>query len=106
MRLDPARSRSLDQHRQLRLRRLGPLHNDLQPIEGIADWSFAPGVDAATAGRYVEVDLYVPEYAAADPLSRGQPWFPLVAVARKDAVLVYARGPRSYVVILPAEGEP
>lgn len=79
----------------------GALHNDLYPIEGIADWSFAAGLDAAAGGHYLEVDLYVPEYAEVDDLTRGEAWFPLLAEAGADHVLVIERGPRSYVIVLP-----
>ena len=80
----------------------GALHNDLYPNEGVAEWSYAPALDRALGGRYLEVDLYVPEYAEHDPISQAQPWFPLVAAARRDGgVLVVERGPRSYVLILP-----
>jgi hypothetical protein len=79
----------------------GALHNDLYPIEGIADWSFAKRVDEAAPGRYLELDLYVPEYAEQDSLSQQEPWFPLVAAARSDRVTVIERGPRSYVLLLP-----
>ena len=71
------------------------------PIEGIADWSFAAGLDAAAGGHYLEVDLYVPEYAEVDDLTRGEAWFPLLAEAGADHVLVIERGPRSYVIVLP-----
>jgi len=79
----------------------GALHNDLYPIDGIQQWSFATGLDAAVAGRYLEIDLYVPEYAEADPLSQHDIWFPLLAEAGTDHVVVIERGPRSYVILLP-----
>lgn len=81
----------------------GALHNDLYPIEGIADWSFAAALDAATGGTYLEIDLYVPQNAAADTLSQGQPWFPLLDKAGPDHVVVIERGARSYIVLLPLE---
>jgi len=79
----------------------GALHNDLHPNDGLADWSFAATVDAAAPGRYLEVDLYVPEYAELDALSQHEPWFPLVATAAPDRVILVERSPRSYLVILP-----
>jgi hypothetical protein len=77
----------------------GALHNDRFPNEGTAEWSYAERVDAATQGKYVEIDLIVPEFAEADKMSREQPWFPLTAAA--DKVLVWKRGERSFVMILP-----
>jgi len=79
----------------------GALHNDRAPDPGVAEWSYAAALDEATGGKFVEIDLIVPELAAADPVSQRQPWFPLVERA-SDRVQVFARGPRSFVVILPA----
>lgn len=79
----------------------GALHNDLHPIDGLADWSFAHTVDAAATGAYLEIDLYVPEYAELDTLSQNEPWFPLVARTAADKVLIVERSPRSYLVLLP-----
>ena len=77
----------------------GALHNDRFPAAGVAEWSYARAVDLATGGHYVEIDLIVPEFAEPDKPSQAQPWFPLLAAA--DRVLVFARGERSFVVILP-----
>jgi hypothetical protein len=46
----------------------------------------------------------VPELAEADAALQKQPWFPLVASAKQ--VLVWQRGERSFVVILPRSGKP
>ena len=77
----------------------GALHNDRFPAAGVAEWSYAESVDLATDGHFVELDLIVPELAEPDKLAQAQPWFPLVAAA--DRVLVWTRGERSFVVILP-----
>lgn len=77
----------------------GALHNDRFPAAGVAEWSYAETIDLATDGHFLEIDLIVPELAEADERSREQPWFPLVAAA--DRVLVWTRGERSLVVILP-----
>jgi hypothetical protein len=77
----------------------GALHNDLYPTEGVAEWSYATGIDAATKGRYVELDLIVPELAEAAETAKQEPWFPLVAGA--TGVRVWKRNDRSFVVILP-----
>lgn len=79
----------------------GALHNDRFPYDSVAQWSYAAQVDTATADHFVEIDLYPPELAAAEPLYAKEPWFPLVAQATTSQVLVWARGPRSWVVILP-----
>jgi hypothetical protein len=77
----------------------GALHNDRFPAAGVAEWSYAESVDLASDGHFLEIDLIVPEFAETDKSSQAQPWFPLVAAA--DRVLVWSRGERSFVVILP-----
>ncbi|HEY5939147.1 MAG TPA: hypothetical protein VIU61_31060 [Kofleriaceae bacterium] len=77
----------------------GALHNDLYPAEGVAEWSYATAIDATTRGRYVELDLIVPEFAEAAETAKQEPWFPLVAGAKQ--VRVWKRNERSFVVILP-----
>ncbi|MBX3157209.1 MAG: hypothetical protein KF773_14635 [Deltaproteobacteria bacterium] len=77
----------------------GALHNDRFPPKGVEEWSYADAVDKAAGGKYVEVDIVAPELAEADKLSRGEPWFPLCASAKQ--VLVWQRGERSFVVVLP-----
>ena len=77
----------------------GALHNDRFPGGGVAEWSYADTIDLATDGKYLEIDLIVPEFAEADNVSKQQPWFPLVAAANR--VLVWKRGERSFVIVLP-----
>jgi hypothetical protein len=77
----------------------GALHNDRFPQKGVEEWSYADAIDKAAGNKYVEVDIIAPELADADKLSRGEPWFPLCAQAKK--VLVWKRGERSFVVVLP-----
>jgi hypothetical protein len=77
----------------------GALHNDRFPEEAVAEWSYAAAVDRASGDRFVELDVIVPELAEPDPASQRQPWFPLVAAARE--VLVWQRGERSFVILLP-----
>ncbi|HET7505319.1 MAG TPA: hypothetical protein VFK02_30075 [Kofleriaceae bacterium] len=81
----------------------GALHNDRFPDPGVAEWSYAAAVDLAAGGRFVEIDLIVPELAADDRVMQREPWFPLVGAPRDPArpVVVWTRGERSFVVILP-----
>ncbi|MBI5481542.1 MAG: hypothetical protein HY906_21980 [Deltaproteobacteria bacterium] len=76
----------------------GALHNDLYPAAGLEAWSFA--ADLAKHGRYVEVDLYVPEYVAGDERLAKEPWFPLLRRAGPDRVLVVERDKDSYIFVL------
>jgi hypothetical protein len=81
----------------------GALHNDRFPEAAVAEWSYAAEVDRVTGGHFIEIDVIVPELAEADPLMQRQPWLPLARAARDPAapVLVWKRGERSFVVILP-----
>jgi hypothetical protein len=79
----------------------GALHNDRDPYDSTKQWSYTADVDRAAGGTYVEIDLYPPELAAADPLYAKEPWYPLIAAARPTGVQVFERGPRSFVVVLP-----
>jgi hypothetical protein len=78
----------------------GALHNDRFPASGVAEWSYAGKVDAATRDHYVEIDLVVPELAEGDQASQREPWYGLVTGA-DDKVHAYKRGDRSYVLVLP-----
>ena len=86
----------------------GALHNDRFPDAGIADWSYAADADRATGGHFVEIDLVVPELAADRPSARREPWFPLAGAPRDPArpVVVWTRGERSFVVLLPPSPPP
>ena len=81
----------------------GALHNDRFPDQAVAEWSYAAEVDRVTGGRFVEIDVIVPELAEADPVMQRQPWFPLTRAARdpQSPVVVWKRGERSFVVLLP-----
>jgi hypothetical protein len=82
----------------------GSMHNDLFPYEGLEDYSYAARLAEATGGRFLEIDVFVPELIADSKLFAREPWFDVAhREARPDAVLVFERGPRSYVVIAPTE---
>ena len=57
----------------------GALHNDLPPPRGGGlhepQWSYAEELDAATGGRFVAVDLIVPEFIGDDAVWRAFPWW-------------------------------
>ena len=78
----------------------GALHNDRVPDPALAEWSYAANIDELTGGRFLEIDLIVPELAGADPASQRQPWFAQVQAA-DDHVHVVRRNERSLVIILP-----
>ena len=82
----------------------GALHNDLAPEAGLEAYSFAPRVLAATLGRYREIDLVVPEYAASSAAVRAQPWWRAYRRARRPgATVLVRRAARSFVVVFPTQ---
>ena len=77
----------------------GALHNDLFPRWPLESLSYARGLADELGGGVLELDLVVPEIVAGMRLR--EPWVPLLALAAPARVIVWARGPGSYVVILP-----
>jgi hypothetical protein len=84
----------------------GIVHNDVEPREGRERWSFGPQLRSLVQGRYVELDLIVPEY-----VKDGPPWTSLGWVADFDQaqhagkLRLLSPGPGSYVLVFPANGE-
>ncbi len=81
----------------------GALHNDLYPNWPLEDLSYAKQIQQELGGGVLEIDLVVPEIVAPMAMVRREPWFPLLGRAAPDRVVVWERGPNSYVVILPAQ---
>ncbi len=80
----------------------GALHNDLYPRWPLEDLSYAKGLQKDLGGGVVEIDLVVPEVVAPMPMVRLEDWFPLLGRAAPENVILWERGPSSYVLILPA----
>jgi hypothetical protein len=83
----------------------GALHNDLYPRWLLDGLSYAAPLSRELGGGVLEIDLVVPEVVLGVHLVQTEPWYPLLARAAPDRVLVWERGPSSYVVILPAQYE-
>lgn len=83
----------------------GALHNDLYPRWPLEPLSYARPLARELGGHVLEIDLVVPEVVASMDMIRAEPWFPLLGRASPDRVIVWQRGPASYVVILPAQSE-
>lgn len=81
----------------------GALHNDLYPRWPLDGLSYAKPL--AKEVKVLEIDLVVPEVVAPMQMIRSEPWFPLLGRVSPSRTLVWKRGPRSYVVILPALSE-
>jgi hypothetical protein len=91
-----------DSNAQIVLTYGGALHNDLHPRAGQESWSFGPQLAAASQGRYLELDLIVPEFVKDTEAWRSLPWFP--AFDREhllNEALLYEATPGSFTLIFP-----
>jgi hypothetical protein len=80
----------------------GALHNDLAPGKGREDWSYAARLVDRTKGRFVEVDLFVPDFIRDDETWRKFEWRAHYdPSAHPDKAVVYHPRDHGYVVILP-----
>jgi hypothetical protein len=85
----------------------GALHNDLYPRVGQEDWSFGPQLSAATRGRYLELDLIVPEFVKDTEAWRALPWFEAFDREHlRNETLLYRPAPGSFVLIFPKTETP
>ena len=80
----------------------GLLHNDLTPPSERAAWSYATGLDADVHGRFVALDLVVPEYVTDDETWRSLPWWSEYDRARLGAkATLFRTAERSFVLVFP-----
>lgn len=80
----------------------GALHNDLEPRPGREAWSFGPALRERTQGKYVELDLIVPEYIKDTESWQAFPWYKeYQAVQDRTQTLLYAPSSASFVLIFP-----
>jgi hypothetical protein len=84
----------------------GALHNDLNPPEETKEYSFGPDLDRLTGGRYVELDLIVPEYVKKSPAWEKLPWFKSFEADHAggktvDKATVYVLADRSFTLVFP-----
>lgn len=80
----------------------GAIHNDIVAREGREKWTFGPDLSRQTKGRYVEVDLVVPEYIKDNDSWNSLPW---MRHFNKDAnptkTTLFQPAPGSFVLIFP-----
>jgi hypothetical protein len=80
----------------------GMLHNDLAPPRESARWSYAPSLAAHVGGRFVAVDLVVPEFIGDDETWSSLAWWPLYSRSRLGAkATLFRTGERSFVIVFP-----
>lgn len=84
----------------------GSMHNDIVPVAGREEWSYAADLDKLSKGRYVELDLVVPEYIKDSDSWRKLPWFSAYEPARFGGSVVLMKvAPKSYVMVF-AKSDP
>jgi hypothetical protein len=84
----------------------GAMHNDLAPRAGREDFSFGPGLSQATQGRYVELDLVIPEQIKDTDAWRAQPWYAAYSRAQPGSeAFLYSWAPHAYALLFPRPTE-
>lgn len=78
----------------------GAMHNDIAPVAGREDWSYAADLDKLAKGRYVELDLVVPEYIKDSDSWKKLPWYASYEPARVGGSVVLIKvAPKSYAMV-------
>lgn len=79
----------------------GAMHNDLAPSDKLRAYSFGPELMETTGGRYVELDLIVPEYIKATEVWQKLPWYAAweKEPAPSGQTTLYRLGKASFVLI-------
>lgn len=78
----------------------GALHNDLYPTDELAPYAFGQAISQAVDGKYLEIDLVVPEYVENDKLVNGQTWYQQYQQAHQPGqVTLIEKGKGSYVLV-------
>jgi len=54
----------------------GAIHNDIAARKGREKWTFGPDLTQATGGKYIELDLVVPEFIQDNEAWKSLPWYP------------------------------
>ena len=79
----------------------GALHNDLRPRPELADYTYAPAVRRMVKGRFLELDLYVPEFIERDEELTKEPWYALLRRVEKGKTALIRRSEASYIIVFP-----
>jgi hypothetical protein len=81
----------------------GAMHNDLQPDHACGEpCSFGKQLQTLSGGRYVELDLVVPEYIHAGSIWPDRVWYKhFDHTAKHRKTTLFHPGPGSYVLIFP-----
>jgi len=80
----------------------GALHNKAEPKPDRAAWSYGPELAKATGGRYVELDVFVPESIQDNDAWKAFAWY--AHYDKKEhagATVLFKTGPASWAMIFP-----
>lgn len=78
----------------------GAMHNDLAPKPGREQYSFAAELSKRVDGRYVELDLVVPEYIKDSEAWRALPWYAAYdREAHAEHHVLIELGPNAYALV-------
>ena len=81
----------------------GAMHNDVAPRQGREQWSFGPELSSATGGKYVELDLIVPEFIKDTDAWKAFALYPhFDRTAHPTKATLFHPQPHSYVLVFPA----
>ena len=79
----------------------GALHNDASPPPERAAWAYGPALSKEVGGRYVELDLYVPDFITDEESWRKQPWYAKwKAHQASGKAVLFTLAPKSFVLVL------
>jgi hypothetical protein len=80
----------------------GLIHNDVEPRPGREAWSFGPRLREHVQGRYVEIDLIIPEHIGTSEIWTSLPWFSHYdATKHGRKAILFQPSPASYVLVFP-----
>ena len=80
----------------------GALHNDAEPSPEHRGYSYGPGLLDATQGKYIELDLIIPEFVKDTEIWRRQPWYQAFKKNREQSrTQLYQWAPHSFALVFP-----
>ena len=78
----------------------GALHNDIASDGEDKPFAFGADLLKQTNGRYIALDLIVPEYVAPTPAWQALPWYQYFQSMHHEGVTLIEHGPHEYTLIL------
>jgi len=77
----------------------GAIHNDTKPYQELESFSYAADLAELTAGRYVEIDLLVPEFLETNEPMKQTSWYPQFAeLTSPKYVVLIERSATSFII--------